>query len=87
MTAAGAISIALLAVFFTCCGWLCVFKTSMVVRWGRESYSKSPRLFQRYPFASIVLKPWYPIYIRCAGIFIWLWATGFIVFVVLHRPR
>jgi hypothetical protein len=30
------------------------------------------------------MKPWYPIYIRSAGIFIWLWALA-IDYLVLFR--
>jgi len=67
----GAIALALISVGFYICGALCIFKTKMVVEWGRKSYNKRGFL---YPFASMVAKPWYPTYIRCMGVFISLWA-------------
>jgi hypothetical protein len=81
------VTIVLLVLFFAFCGWLCVFKTDMLVKWARDNYAKS-RFFQRYPFSNVVQKPWYPAYIRGAGIFIWLWALGFVIFVIFastHR--
>ncbi len=69
---------------FAVCGWLCVFKTDMLVIRGQENYAKSG-LVRAYPFSNMVLKPWYPIYIRRAGIFIWLWVAGFDYLVLTHR--
>src|SRR5208282_6365678 len=71
---------------FVACGYLCVFRTDMVVGWGRKNYEKS-KLVQAYPFSNIVLKPWYPTYIRCAGIFIWLWALAVIYLATMHSFR
>ena len=83
----GAISFAVLVLGFAVCGWLCLFKTNMLVVWVRKNYEKSPKFIQAYPFSNLVLKPWYPTYIRCAGIFIWLWALGLTYLVVFHRFR
>jgi hypothetical protein len=41
------------------------------VGWAQRKYAKS-KLVRGYPFSGMVMKPWYPIYIRAAGIFIWL---------------
>ena len=79
------ITITLLVLFFAFCGWMCLFKTKILVKMGRDNYAKS-RFIQRYTFSGMVQKPWYPTYIRCAGIFIWLWALGFVIFVARH-PR
>ena len=83
MTTSGAIAVAVMSVVFYVCGGLCIFKTKMLVAWGQRSYAKS-KFVQSYPFSNMVTKPWYPIYIRCAGVFIWFWALA-IDYLVLFR--
>jgi hypothetical protein len=78
MTKSGAIAVAAMSFFFYICGGLCVFKTKMLVGWAQRNYNKS-KLVQAYPFSNMVTKPWYPAYIRGAGIFIWLWALAILV--------
>jgi len=75
MTTAKIIWLIVLSLAFYVCGWVCVFKTSLLVEMGRRNYQKN-KLVQAYPFSSMVMKPWYPAYIRGAGIFIWLWAIA-----------
>jgi hypothetical protein len=57
-----------------------------VVGWGQKNYEKS-KFVQSYPFSNMVLKPWYPTYIRCAGVFIWLWDLAIIYAVVFLHFR
>ena len=83
MTTSGAIAAAVMSVFFYVCGALCIFKTNMLVGWAQRNYTKS-KFVQAYPFSGMVMKPWYPIYIRSAGIFIWLWALA-VDYLVLFR--
>ncbi len=83
MTTSGAISLAVVSLVFYVCGGLCIFKTKMLVGWGRGTYTKN-KFVQSYPFSNMVTKPWYPVYIRCAGVFIWLWALA-IDYLVLFR--
>ena len=83
MTTSGAIVVALMSVFFFVCGGLCIFKTKMLVGWVQRNYTKS-KAVQAYPFSGMVMKPWYPTYIRGSGIFIWLWALA-IDYLVLFR--
>ena len=73
MTTSGAITLAVMSVVFYVCGGLCIFKTKMLVAWGQRSYAKN-KFVQSYPLSTMVTKSWYPVYIRCAGVFIWLWA-------------
>jgi hypothetical protein len=83
MTTSKAIWLAVISLGFYVCGALCIFRTSMLVGWAQRSYTKS-KFVQAYPFSGMVMKPWYPIYIRGAGIFIWLWALA-IDYLVLFR--
>ena len=83
MTTSQAIWLVTLVLGLAACGWLCVFKTDMLVRWARQNYQKS-KFVQAYPFSYLVLKPWYPAYIRFSGIFIWLWALV-IAYLVFFR--
>ena len=94
MTSFGIVWLALLSLGFGACGWLCVFRTEMLVAWGRKSYERRnnhPRLVREiiriHPMSNIVLKPWYPTYIRWMGIFIWLWALMVLYLVVFHHFR
>jgi len=67
---------------FAVCGWLCVFRTDMLVMWGRKNAKTK---FAWSPFSSIPTKPRYPTYIRCAGIFFGLFSIAIIyAVVVLH---
>jgi hypothetical protein len=86
MKASQAIWVVTMVLGFAVCGWLCVFRTNMLVTWGRKNYEKS-KFVQAYPFSNMVLKPWYPTYIRCAGVFIWLWALGVIYLVFFRDVR
>jgi hypothetical protein len=86
MTTSKIIWLVILSLGFAVCGWLCVFRTNMLVTWGRRPYEKS-KFVRAYPFSNIVMKPWYPTYIRCAGIFIWLWALAVIYLVTMHNFR
>ena len=86
MTTSKAIWFVIVVLGFAVCGWLCVFRTNMLVMWGRKNYAKS-KFVQAYPFSSMVMKPGYPTYIRCMGIFIWLWALAMIYLVVFHNFR
>jgi hypothetical protein len=61
------------------CGWLCIFRTNMLVTWGRKNANTK---FAWSPFSSIPMKPQYPTYIRCLGTFLWLWAIVLIYEVV-----
>ena len=63
-----------ITIFFGISGWLCIFKTDMLVNMGQKNYGRS-KLARSAPNSDIVARPWYPEFIRCAGIFIWLWAA------------
>jgi hypothetical protein len=56
----------------------------MLVAWGRKNAKTK---FAWSPFSSIPFKLQYPTYIRCAGVFIWLWAIAIICAVVFLHFR
>jgi len=66
-------------------GGFCIFRTKILVEWGRRNYAKG-KFTQAWPFSSIVMKPWYPTYVRAAGIIIWL-ATLVADYLVLRGHR
>ena len=66
-------------------GWKCVFRTHAMVEWARKRYHRSSKFVQGWPFSNIVLKPWYPKYLRSIGIFIWL--SDLLVIVAVFFPR
>jgi hypothetical protein len=86
MTTFGIVWLVVMVLIFAVCGWLCVFKTNMLVTWGRGNYEKS-KFVRAYPFSNMVMKPWYPVYNRAAGIFIWLWALAITYLVVFRNFR
>jgi len=75
----------LLMVALAIVGWTCVFRTVVVVEWARRRHHKSGRLVQAYPFSNIVLKPWYPTYLRSIGIFVWL--VDLLLVIVVFVPK
>jgi hypothetical protein len=52
------------------CGWLCIFRTSKVVDWAQNNY-RSSRITRSCPGSGMVMKPWYPTYLRCMGVYAW----------------
>jgi hypothetical protein len=84
MTTFKAIWFVVMILGFAVCGWLCVFRTNMLATWGRKNAKTK---FAWSPFSSIPLKRGYPTYIRCAGVFIWLWAIAIICAVVFLNFR
>jgi hypothetical protein len=87
MTTFGTIWLVVLSLGFAVVGWFCIFRTSVLVERARKNYTKGNRFVQAYPFSNLVLKPYYPVYIRCAGIFIWLWSLVVDYLVLFHGFR
>ena len=84
MTTFGIVWLVVMLPMFAVCGWLCVFKTNMLVRWGRKNAKTK---FASSPFSSVPMKPGYPTYIRCAGIFLWLWEVAILYAAVFLHFR
>ena len=61
------------SLLFGYCGWLLIFRTSTIVRRAHGTYGYE-----------LFLKPWYSIFMRCIGIFIWL-LTALIDYVLLTQ--
>ena len=49
-------------------GCACLFRTTALVEWARTHHQRS-RIIQAWPFSNLVLKSWYPIYLRGMGIY------------------
>jgi hypothetical protein len=64
MSAFGITWCAAVSLFFVYCGWLLTFRTSTIVR----------RAYSQY-HCNFFMKPWYSIFMRCIGIFIWACAA------------
>ena len=58
-------------VFAGTAGTLCIVWPRNVAAFFRERYMTN-KYFRYQPFSGMVLKPWYPTYIRCWGIFAWI---------------
>jgi hypothetical protein len=56
---------------FAVCGSLCVFKTNMLVAWGRKNYVVR-KFYSTWPFPDMIMKPWYPTFLRFFGIMLWV---------------
>jgi hypothetical protein len=50
-------------------GCACLFRTTVLVEWARTRYQRSSRIVQAWPFSNLVLKPWYPTYLRGMGVY------------------
>jgi hypothetical protein len=59
----------------------CVAKPKSVAAYARKRYLNSNKLAQKLPFANLVLKPWFPAYLRIMGLFgfmfvlVWFYAV------------
>jgi hypothetical protein len=76
MTTSKIIWLVVMSIGVYVCGGLCIFRTGAFVGWAQRNHAKGNRLVRAYPFSDTVMKPWYPTYIRAAGVFIWLWALA-----------
>jgi hypothetical protein len=54
----------------TVLGWICIFRTSKLVTWAQNNYRKS-KVLRWWPGSSLVMKPWYPRYLCCMGVYAW----------------
>jgi hypothetical protein len=57
----------------------CAVRPESVAARLRRRYERSSKLIEKWPFANLVMKPWYPTYLRVVGSFgfltlIWLYA-------------
>ncbi|MGC2112472.1 MAG: hypothetical protein WA655_23340 [Candidatus Korobacteraceae bacterium] len=91
ITAAGAflslmLVLALLIVGLAICGWVCVCRTDALVKHARKQYEEHP-FIRLFPFSGLVMKSWYPTYLRCSGVFVWIWDAVLIYLVWGRRPR
>jgi hypothetical protein len=65
-------------VWFAVVGCLCVAKPDKMADYARRRYFKMNKFFQKWPFANMVLEPWYPTYLRFMGLFFVAFALMFI---------
>ena len=42
---------------------------------ARARYLKAPWFVQHYPFSNMVLRPWFPTYLRYMSVYIWIMAA------------
>ena len=59
----------------TILGWACVFRANSIAEKTTREYHRGGKLVHRWPFTNIVVKSWYPIYLRGIGIVIWIFAV------------
>ena len=79
MTRCGSVWFVIVILGCAVCGWFCLFRTNLLVTWGRRNAKTT---FAWFPTSNIPNKPGYPTYIRGAGIFLWLCAIVIICAVV-----
>ncbi len=70
---------------FAVCGWLCLYKTEMLVAQQRRRYEEHWWV-RIYPFSNVVMQEWYPTYLRCAGVFVWIFDLFLIYLIWFAKP-
>ena len=55
-----------IAIAATCA--FCAFQSNKVTNYMRRRHLNSPTWARKWPFAGIVMKEWYPVYLRVVGI-------------------
>jgi hypothetical protein len=63
--------------FLVFVGAFCIFKPESMQAWFQKRYNTSNKFVQNYPFAKMILKPWYPTYLRFMGVWAWMCALFF----------
>lgn len=68
-------------------GCACLFRTNALADWARTRYRRSSGIVQGWPFSNLVLKPWYPTYLRGMGVYALLIAilVGYEIFRLLQQ--
>jgi hypothetical protein len=61
-------------VFLVAVGTWCVVWPENIATNSRKRYTSSNKFFQNYPFSNMVLKTWFPTYLRCTGVVLWVFA-------------
>jgi hypothetical protein len=64
--------------------WL-LLRSEAAAALARERYHRSHWLIQNWPFHSMVLRPWFPTYLRFGGAFCWVFALLVVAAVVFSR--
>jgi hypothetical protein len=56
---------------------LCILRPERIAESARRRYERSSKFAQKFPFSNMVMKSWYPTYLRAMGsfglIFIFIW--------------
>lgn len=71
-----AIIFAFVVLVVAACGWELLFRTESVVAKHRRNRNKG-----------IVLKSWYPTWIRLQGLFLWIWVVCILYAVIFLHLR
>jgi hypothetical protein len=74
-------SLVFMAAALACLGGVCVFNPIAIVKVAQRNYARS-RLTRAWPFSNMVLKSWYPAYLRFMGFFAWAFA-GLLIYAIL----
>jgi hypothetical protein len=65
-------------------GALCMFKAQTLTDRVQRKDRKRP-LREAWPHSNVVMKPWYPLYLRCMGLL--LWVADVVVFYLAFFPE
>ena len=66
-------------------GTACLVKPELIASYERKRYLRSNKFLQDWPFANMVLEPWYPTYLRFMGGFCWLFVLLVVYAVVFAQ--
>lgn len=58
-------------------GAMCLFRPGVLVDLSQRNYERR-KMTRAWPFSNLVLKPWYPTYLRFMGLFVWAFDLLFI---------
>ena len=87
MSAFGTVWLIIVIPLFAISGWFLVFRTEMLINRARKNALTRSRFIKAFTSYEVVDKPWYPKYLRWAGIFVWLWTLAIAVLVTTGRFR
>ena len=71
--------------FFVFIGLLCIVWPERIEASARRTFLNAPGWVRRWPFANMVMKPWYGTYLLCAGMFAWTVAVLLAIAILISK--
>ena len=73
--------------FLATTGTFLIIKPEKLAAYDRKRYQARSKFLQNWPGSNMVMKSWYPLYLRIHGVVCWLFAFVFIYAIVIRISK